>query len=313
MDINVLLWFQEHRCGFLDGIMKFFTLLGNEVVGVGLVCLFFWCFNKKEGNRMMLTMFSGLMMSQLLKIIFAVGRPWIRDSRVKPLGSVETVTENGKIKLTGGAIGDATSYSFPSGHTANAVSCYVGYPYGKKGFTWLKVLGWILVICIGLSRMYLGVHTPQDVLVSIAVGVVLVYLMDKFSELLERKPDTDIAIASGALFLCAATLIIALIRMGGQPADENTIDVFKLSGATIGCAAGWLMERRLIRFSEPETVLKGIIRFVVGLALVLAVMKLPKALLNRACGEIVGSILRYSLTCFVAMYVYPLLFTKLKF
>lgn len=307
MDIDVLLWFQEHRCGFLDAVMKACSTVGGETVALALVCLCFWCMKRKEGNRMLLTMFSGLVINQLIKIAVAVRRPWVRDARIRPLGS--ELNEEGV--LAGGAIADATAYSFPSGHTANAVSAFGGFAYKKQW--WLNVIVWLFIAVIAVSRMYLGVHTPQDVVFSLVFGIVLLVLMDKLADALENKPSLDAVIVAVSLVLSAATVIITLIRMNGAPVDDNTRDAFKMTGANIGAMVGWLLERKTIRFEQPKTVLKGILRFVLGVAATLAFLELPKTLLNAAFGEIAGSLLRYAIACFVATYVFPFAFKKLNF
>lgn len=307
MDIDVLLWFQEHRCGFLDAVMNACSTLGGDVIALAFVCLVFWCMNRREGNRMVLNMFSGLVLNQLIKIAVAARRPWVRDSRIRPYGS--TLNEQGV--PVGGAIVDATAYSFPSGHTANAVSVFGGYTYKRQW--WLNVIVWIFVALIAVSRMYLGVHTPQDVAFSIVFGIILVILMDKLADALEKKPSLDIVIVGVFLLLGVATVIITLIRMNGAPVDDNTRDAFKTTGANAGVMLGWLLERRTVRFERPKTVFKGIIRFAVGVAVTVAFLELPKTLLNNMLGEICGNLLRYFLTCFVAIYLYPMAFKKLNF
>ena len=158
MDLAVLKWFEGIRTPFLDRAMSVITFLGSEMAAVGLICIAYWCLSRRFGNRMLLTMMSGLLINQLLKIIFTVRRPWVRYE-----GEYEPVE---------GALEDAAGYSFPSGHTANAAAAYGGLAH-EKGVKWYwKLLAWVLVALIGISRMYLGVHTPQDVLVSLALSVV---------------------------------------------------------------------------------------------------------------------------------------------
>lgn len=67
-----------------------------------------------------------------------------------------------------------TSYSFPSGHTLTAVGLYgfvaiLLWRSGRRGWAVMSAL-WALVV--GISRIYLGVHYPSDVLASLAVGAV---------------------------------------------------------------------------------------------------------------------------------------------
>ena len=158
MDINILAWIAEHRTDALTSLMSAVTFAGSELFLIGIVCILYWCQNRKTGDRMLLTLFSGIMVNQYLKVIFCIPRPWVRSERVIPVES---------------AIEDATGYSFPSGHTANAVSTFGGMSRMEK----FRKYGWIFwgtSVLIGFSRMYLGVHTPQDVLVSLVLGAILV-------------------------------------------------------------------------------------------------------------------------------------------
>ncbi|MBQ4452539.1 MAG: phosphatase PAP2 family protein, partial [Clostridia bacterium] len=197
MDISVLVWLGEHRTDALTKIMSVLTHAGSEIAAIAVICLVYWCMSRRTGTRMLLTMLSGLMLNQLLKILFVAHRPWVRSSDVKPVES---------------ALDDATGYSFPSGHTANAAAAYGGLAHGKKAKPWLKALAWALVLLVGFSRMYLGVHTPQDVLVSLVLGIALIWLMDKLSAKLEEKPNLYIPVSLSILAAGALTLAVTLLR-----------------------------------------------------------------------------------------------------
>ncbi len=302
MDISILEWLGEHRSGFLTKIMSLVTKGGSEIAVIAIVCFAYWCMNRRTGNRMLLTMVSGLMLNQLLKILFVTRRPWLRSARVKPVES---------------ALPDASGYSFPSGHTTNAVSAYGGLAYGKAVNALFKVLAWVLIALIGLSRLYLGVHTPQDVLVSLAAGIALLFLMDALSEKLEKNPALDIPICACILLTGAATLLITLLRTYPPESDaaeiaKNTQDIFKMVGAMIGLISGWLLERRFIRFEKPSGLLYAACRFVLGLVLVLALLKGLKPLFGGEDETKWLSIVRYAATCLGALFVWPLIFTKIE-
>lgn len=298
MDIDILIWLGEHRTGFLTAVMSAITYLGSEVLIIGIACLTYWCLNKRAGNRMLLTLFVGILTNQILKITCCVRRPWVRDARVVPVGS---------------AVAGATGYSFPSGHTANSMCGYGSLTREKtlKRFRWLF---WVLPVLIGFSRLYVGVHTIQDVLVSLVLGVATVLLMDRLSERLERTSGMDVWVAVTGIALSIGLALYARFKPypDGETVDYS-IDALKLAGGAVGVFAGWLVERHCIRFHTPDTTVKKLIRFLGGMVVLLAIMKGLKPLLNAALGLSVGSFVRYLLVGLFATMGWPLIFKKAGF
>ena len=109
MDIEFLLWLEKMRTPALDALFLAVTKLGEEAVLIALICALYWCLNKRLAQFMIFNFFFGFMLNQLLKITFCVKRPFLRDARLKPVPQ---------------ALKTATGYSFPSGHTADAVASY---------------------------------------------------------------------------------------------------------------------------------------------------------------------------------------------
>lgn len=144
---------------FLEGIRNpvfdfFFsiiTYLGGEIVFMAVAMILFWCVSKKEGYYILTVGFIGTIINQFLKITFRIARPWVLDPEFKPVES---------------AIEEATGYSFPSGHTQNSVGTFGGIALAFKK-RWVRITCIILAVLVPFSRMYLGVHTPLDVFVSV--------------------------------------------------------------------------------------------------------------------------------------------------
>ena len=134
------------------------TLLGEETFFTVLGLIIVWCCNKKWGFRFLLTGLTGTAVNQLLKAIFLVPRPWILDPEF-------TIVESARAGATG--------YSFPSGHTQSAATVFgVLALWARK--KWVTVCCVLAVLLVGFSRMYLGVHTPLDVGVSLGTGLITV-------------------------------------------------------------------------------------------------------------------------------------------
>ena len=91
----------------------------------------------------------------LLKVTACVYRPWIRDPRIIPDVDAQAA---------------ATGYSFPSGHSMNAAALYGGAAIRKELSKALRITMVIIMVLIAFSRNFLGVHTPQDVLIGMGAG-----------------------------------------------------------------------------------------------------------------------------------------------
>ena len=107
----------------LDKIMLGVTFLGEEIPFMVIGMLLLWCVDKFEGYYMLSVGFVGTQINQLLKVVFRIPRPWVKDPEFKPVSS---------------AIKEATGYSFPSGHTQSATGNFGTISlWGKKN--WLRI------------------------------------------------------------------------------------------------------------------------------------------------------------------------------
>lgn len=260
MDIQYLLLLQNFReatGGVLNGLFELLTKLGEASVVTLLTALVYWCVDKREGIFLMLTFYYNRVINGFLKITACVYRPWIRDARLLPVPE---------------AMADATGYSFPSGHAANAASFYGGLAAGKKHpkvFRWLMAA---LVVLVGFSRNYLGVHTPQDVLVSIVLAVLLLFAFGRLLEWVDRNPEKDWLVLLSGAALCFLLIVYASLK--SYPVDYDAagqvivdpakmpIDSFKNAGMGLGFAVGWFLERRYIKFDTAGKWAVRVLRFV---------------------------------------------------
>lgn len=212
MDIEYLLLLQRFReaiGGALDGFMEFITKLGEASIVTLLVAAVYWCMDKREGTYLMLTFYYNRVINAFFKITACVYRPWIRDARVTPVPE---------------AIADATGYSFPSGHSANASSFFGGLAMKKDRNKIIRILLIVLVLLIGFSRNYLGVHTPQDVIVSIILAAALLFAFRALLDRVDKNPEKDwIILISGAL-LCIILIVYASVK--SYPTDYNAAGAY---------------------------------------------------------------------------------------
>ena len=156
-DTTILLWLHQHSNATIDNLMLTLTKLGNPEFVVVLVTVSFslllWYKRVWAAQILFLTCLGGLILNQGLKLVFAKPRPQLWT----PL-----IVEH--------------SYSFPSGHALGSSALYgflavllaSQYPRYRLGIYSIAV---VIVGSIGLSRLFLGVHYPTDIIAGYAVGL----------------------------------------------------------------------------------------------------------------------------------------------
>ena len=113
----------------------------------------------------------------------------------------------------------ATGYSFPSGHSMNASSLYGGGAIRKDLPRALRIALGLIAVLIAFSRNFLGVHTPQDVLVGLAAGVLVMWLTGLLMRWVASHPGKDVFVALAGIGLGAAVAVYAALKP--YPADYN--------------------------------------------------------------------------------------------
>ena len=299
--MKLLYALESIRTPLLDTILGAVTHMGGELFFMVIAVTVFWCVSKRMGYYLMTVGFFGTILNQFLKILCCVPRPWVKNPDF-------TIVESARAEATG--------YSFPSGHTQNAVATYGGIArYTRR--RWLRVVCIALTLVICFSRMYLGVHRPLDVGVSFVIAAALVLLVYPLMEEADRRPRVLTAMI-GVMVLCSAAFIVYLYLRGdtGTTAEDTANYVsalqnaWKLTGATLGMLAANILDRRYIRFETQAVWWAQIIKLVVGFGLLLAIRAGLKAPLIALCGgaaEIAGGI-RYLLVVLFAGCVWPLTF-----
>ena len=170
MDIDILLALQDFRNNIGAPLVDFFskmTFLGELNSAIIIMAVVYWCCSKSFGSYLLMGWSGNRLTNGVLKITVCAYRPWIRDSRIIPYGN---------------SISTATGYSFPSGHTMNAATVFGGVTVRKDVPRIIRVVLFVFVVLVGFSRNYLGVHTPQDVLIGMAVGMLVMWLVAKMME-----------------------------------------------------------------------------------------------------------------------------------
>ena len=289
------------RTGVGDFFFSTVTHVGEEVFFLAIAILFYWCISKRQGYYILMTGVVGSVINQWLKIICRIPRPWILDPNFKPVGD---------------AVAEATGYSFPSGHTQNVAGTFgcIGR-YNKQ--KWIKVSCVVLILLVSFSRMYLGVHTPLDVLTSLMVASALVFAFHFVFRTEESVNKYMFWVTIGAVVFSIGFIIYVFLLSEGNfttAADLANLASAKKNAATLaGCLVGlalvYPLDRFVIKFDTKGRWYAQVIKFAVGVGVVLAIKSgLSKPLVSLFGNEYVARAVRYFLIVAFAGGVWPLTF-----
>ncbi len=292
--MELLKMLQEIRNPILNVIFKIFTMFGEELFVTAVICILFWCISKKSAYIIAFSFFVSGLVIQGLKIVFRVERPWIKDKGIVPVEGAKTT---------------ATSYSFPSGHTQSATSLFTSAASIIRE-KWAMVVCSIIIAGVMISRMYLGVHTPLDVLVSFVLTFILTCcvcaLYDKMEGSKKNVKKMIVLVMFGVCTLLAVYDLI--IYKSGVVSYDNAADCFKSVGAGMGFSLGWYIETEYIKFHTEGKWWQQILKLVIGVAIALVIKEIPKAVFGPG---IIVDVLRYFFTIIWVVVVYPSLFKKI--
>ena len=296
--MELLYWFESIRTPALDGIMSIVTRLGEETVFMLIAMLVFWCVDKRRGYYLLSVGFTGTLINQWLKIVCRIPRPWVLDPNF-------TIVESAREAATG--------YSFPSGHTQSAVGTLGGVArFTNSG--WLRVICIVLALLTAISRMYLGVHTPADVGVSLIVAVVLIFVLYPLFESTLWFPNRMYAII-GVMFALSLAFV-GFMEFYPFPADVDAGNLasavknaYTMSGSVAGMLLVYVLDSKWIKFSTRAPWWGQAIKLIGGLALAVGVKAALKAPLLALCGgHSVAHALRYFALVLVAGALWPMTF-----
>jgi membrane-associated phospholipid phosphatase len=313
--IEFVVWFQGLG-GWLAGPMKFFSFLGSEDFFLFVLPLAYWCIDAGLGIRIGLILLASNGVNDLFKMAMHGPRPYWASASVTGMAS-------------------ETSFGVPSGHAQNAAGVWgvIAARY-QRNWVWVAAIG--VILFIGLSRLYLGVHFPHDVLVGWALGFVILWAFVKFWDpAAARLKKMTLAAQALTAFLVSVTMILlaALVvflsrdfvvpadwianamREGGEEPNPLTLSgIFSSMGTLFGLGSGvaWINARG--GFSAAGPTLKRVLRYVVGFAGV-AILYYGLKMVFPSGEDLVALAFRYIRYAFVGVWMAagaPWLFTKMK-
>ncbi len=300
--MQFLYFLESIRNPVLDFIFSTVTHIGEETVFLAVAIFFFWCVNKREGYYILTTGLIGTLINQWLKLLVRIPRPWVKHPDF-------TVVES--------AVEEATGYSFPSGHTQNVAGTFgaIGR-FARRN--WLRITSVAVIVLVALSRMYLGVHYPTDVLASLCVAGVLVfgfYPMFATDERFGKCMPWLIGVS--AILSLGFAGYVSVIDASGLDA-HNYESAVKNASTLLGCLLGlcvvYPLDRYVIGFTTGGRWYSQLVKLAVGLGIVLLLKSTLKTPLEALVGIFTDSPvyiargLRYFLIVIFAGAVWPLSF-----
>lgn len=292
--MEFLYWLESIRNPVLDGFFSLITHLGSEVVFMAMAVALYWCFSRSEGLYVLSVGYFGTVINQFLKLACRVPRPWVKDPGF-------TIVESARA--------DATGYSFPSGHT-QSVCGTMGSLAMLVRRRWIQITAIVLALLTSFSRMYLGVHTPLDVGVSLAVSVALVVGLRPLFRDMESKPGRFYAVlaamfAFGLAFVAYAELWPFPAELDAENHAHAISNAYKLLGVVVGMAVGYTIDLKWVRFDPKAGWLGQVLKVVLGLAIVMGLKSGLKLILG---GSDIMNAVRYCLMIVFAAGVWPMTF-----
>ncbi|MCF7803725.1 MAG: phosphatase PAP2 family protein [Candidatus Marinimicrobia bacterium] len=210
--MDIIQFLQSFRNPILDVLFKSLTFLGNEEFFVLLLPIAFWTWRKHDMQRLTFLLLISFAINALLKNAFGLPRP---------PEAVHLVHAEG--------------FGLPSGHAQGAIVLW-GYFALLTEKRWLRISLGVLIGGIAISRLYLGVHYPGDVLAGLAIGGLWLWIFYIFAPKMEsgwRSPLLSTIIM--IVVLCVTFMSFTTTALGGT-----------VGGLAMGMLAGLLLEHRFV-------------------------------------------------------------------
>ncbi len=309
MDLDYLIFLQGLREDW--GGEGFFTLVSNlpkSALTAAIPAILFWCINKHAGIFILFNAEIGRVINELLKGTFCVYRPWFKDAELIP--SAEAVER-------------ASSFSFPSGHTQFATAVYGGFAffYRKVLPPLIILLCAVAVLMVAFSRNFLGVHTPQDVIVAAAYSIGLFFAAEKIFVWLGKDKERQLTFFIGGLITCA----VVFLWLYFKPYPEDVLngklivdpltaraDAFDALGFGLAFFLGWFLEQKFINFKTNVSPKDRLWRIIIGFAILGVIAVIVYPLLKIFLSVEAYKFFKAFLPFFSILFVIPLIFTQVE-
>ncbi len=233
--LDIIHAIQTIRSGALDHVFLAITSLGNDMFYMLLLPLFYWCVEKHQSLRFFYLFMFSSWLNATTKDFLNQPRPYMLDESIK-------------IGATGGP-------GIPSGHAQGSL-IFWGYLALWARKRWFSIFCVAIIMLIGFSRLYLGVHFPTDLIGGWLLGLLLLF---PGKALLEKIEARIASFPTRALFAIGTFIPIAL-----SPIFATKYSVSPL-GISAGISLAILLEKKYVNFEMPRTLREAIVRYLIGI------------------------------------------------
>jgi len=258
-------WVLSVRAEWLTPIMKVFTFLGDEEFFLLFLPLAYWLWRKQVMGRVGIVLLFTFVLNAVFKGIFQIPRP----------DEIEHLVH-------------ADGWSFPSGHSQGAVVLWGWLAYELKDKR-AYLITTILILGVGFSRVYLGVHFPIDVLGGFSIGLITLFV---YSWLLKLSPQGWTMLGPTRQSLVIFVLLMGLFMVVPEVSEV----AIKGGAAFIGFLAGVLHERKYLCCSMKPGMNLLISKLVLGMVGIIVIwMGLKQVFVSIGYTTDMAMFIRYTL------------------
>ncbi|MBE6130762.1 MAG: phosphatase PAP2 family protein [Erysipelotrichaceae bacterium] len=291
---DILEWFNSIDSKFLDYFFYVIAQIGGSIGILILMTIVYWCINKEKGIKVAFISIVSINLNGVLKGLILALRPFQYPGKSYLDRFAGTSLD-----------ASATGTSFPSGHSQNSGTLYSSIiRYFKKN--WVIICSILMLIIVPISRLYLGVHFPGDVIVGVGIGIITTII---FGTLIDKFYHKKVL-----LFIITTLCFIPFLFFKNMGKD-----FYKGMGILIGCLLGLILEEKYVNFEVAKNKKINILRYLVGICVMLFVYLGIHVINHLNFIEqyhwllMTSNLVTHTFLAIIAIVVVPYLFKKIPF
>ena len=279
---NIIIFIQSYLIGLTPFFVQVGILADNYLIEI-MILIIFWSIDKNLGKLMGLSYSFNAVLTPIFKITVLRKRPYFINSNIKCLQAPSKPSASiFNIKSQG--------YSFPSGHSSSITALYGSIVYYLKN-KYVTVICAVIILTVGFSRIFLGVHFPSDVIGGLILGfTIIVFISFLFNHFKSN-------LAYLILFLC----FLPCVFLGSKGI------IYKLF-LFLSFEIGFIFEEKFVKFEKAKNISQFLLRIIFGIIIyVILTCTFNMQIFNSPLLKIISTVLTY----FILIGIYPLIFKNI--